>query len=93
MDIIKNPDKISFLDRNFSFPLRFNGLDEVACKNEIATLFNEIRRFYFGSAQINASQILPYMQLISYKKFTYSVHREVALQALSKSKGDIRLLR
>lgn len=93
MGVIMNPDKISFLDKNFTFPLRFYGLNEESCKEEVAPLFNEIRRFYYGHATINGSQILPYMQQNSYKKYTYSIHKEVALQALSNPKANIKLLR
>ena len=95
-DIITNPEKFdkNGLDKNFTFPLPFShGLDEVACKEELAPIFTEIRRFYFGNATINASQILPLIQLLSFNNVAYAIQKEVVIQALFKSSAKIRLLR
>ncbi|XP_055296930.1 juvenile hormone esterase-like [Sitodiplosis mosellana] len=92
-DKIANPEKISYLDTNFKFTLPFHGLDQEACKEELAPIFTKIRRFYFGHAKINASQILPFIQLISSTDFSYSIQKEVAIQALSRSEAKLRVLR
>ncbi|XP_055296943.1 juvenile hormone esterase-like [Sitodiplosis mosellana] len=93
LEQIANPDKISYLDTNFKFNLPFHGLDQEACKKEIAPIFTKIRRFYFGHAKINASQILPFVQLTSSRDVAYSIQREVAIQALSASEAKLRVLR
>lgn len=65
----------------------------MACEKELAPVFTAIRRFYFGTAKINELQILPFEQLISSADFSYSIRREVAIQALSKSSAKLRVLR
>ena len=81
------------LNRNFTFTLPFHGLDQVACKEKLAPIFTAIRRFYFGNATINATQILPLIQLLSFNNVAYAIQKEVVIQALFKSSAKIRLLR
>ncbi|XP_031633593.1 cholinesterase-like [Contarinia nasturtii] len=92
IDIITDPNRISYLNKNFTFELPFIGIDQMSCKEEIAPLFTDIRRFYFGKHPIDA-QIRPYIQLRSSVNFVYSIQKEIAIQALSNSTVDIRLLR
>ena len=93
LNFVSDSGKISFLDTNFTFTLPFHGLNHVTCKKELDPIFTQIRRFYFGHAKINGSQILPFMQLASFTNLAYLIQKEVAIQALSKSSAEIRLLR
>lgn len=87
------PDTIAYLNLDFKFKLPFHGLDQEACKKELTPLFADIRAFYFGNEVIDGSQIIPYIQLVSYLNLGYSIQKEVAIQAQSPYGTKIKFLR
>lgn len=93
LPILAFPDSISYLNLNFKFQLPFHGLDQDACQQEVAPIFNDIRQFYFGDEVIDGSQIAPYIQLVSYLNLGYSIQKEVGIQAKSDYGSKIKLLR
>lgn len=57
----------------------------------MAPIFEDIHEFYFGDT--NDIQVEPYIRLTSYMNLVYPMHKEIAIQALSKSKAEIKILR
>lgn len=90
-DVIVNQSEIHRFNENFTFTLPFHNIDQVACREEMAPLFTDIRQFYFGNATIDPSYVVPFIKMSSYYH-TYPVYKELSIQSLSKSNAEIRLL-
>lgn len=91
-DFINYPEE-HHLNSNFSFTLPFRWLDQLGCREQLTGVHDEIREFYFDNATIDASQVLPFVQLASFNNVAYPILKEVAIQILANSSAEIRVLR